>query len=622
MTQGPILDLDIAGAMENPLNVPLMRNEAGSSTSAAAVPRDTGAAAVDAVGHADTDPKTPAHEQNRPFMHEATAAESAQVLETISAAAATEQAALLPPPLTKEEGKEAKKTETPQELPQSGILSTIEHILDWLPFMMVQGLVTSHGPVVALGCGTVAATFVIIYSWIKANCRATETTGSTSSFSLSSQKADGVAPAWHPKTLDVGQLVLFAALWILAWATEHNELDGKLLVLWFNPVTTGGMALIMLASILRGKPFILSAAESKMPLGMFKKLSTRRFFLQKITEMAYFWVKILATMTILISIQPILVCVMYGGDVDKDQNGQMAALGGLLSLCQVPILFYGLYVSSGMQRKRKAAKKRVKEVKQKGFGKERVKMYKDFQCDFMNAAGHRIRSLYAEADLNDAGVVLTDAFRNDAMIFIDIDRQDMRLNWFQTVGRIASEFNMVFGCFDGDGKSEGKGQCAGVTASNTENGGGNVSLTGPRCVATCLPVLSESQEEMDVFNTMEAWMEYGFEMDMVDFQVPDDDTFQAFELRKKPKHGLTKKPYIYVQLLGTDSAFKGCGYGRSLLKHITEVADNKHLPLVLETQNAENVSMYERYDFKVVDRVNERKEYVLMVRQPRKGVDP
>ena len=137
----------------------------------------------------------------------------------------------------------------------------------------------------------------------------------------------------------------------------------------------------------------------------------------------------------------------------------------------------------------------------------------------------------------------------------------------------------------------------------------------------CVPVQSHSQEEIDVFTTYQAWLEHGFQPPMsspTDFPLPDDDMVELGEMKRRPANCLTKRSHIYVHYFGADPSYKGHGYGRSLLQFIIEMSETRNMPLVLETTTYFNISQYERYGFQVVDRVEARSEFVLMVRETTK----
>jgi len=64
-----------------------------------------------------------------------------------------------------------------------------------------------------------------------------------------------------------------------------------------------------------------------------------------------------------------------------------------------------------------------------------------------------------------------------------------------------------------------------------------------------------------------------------------------------------KEDCWYLPLIGVDPARQGQGLGSALLKHALEIIDRNSLPAFLESSNPRNISLYERYRFEVVGRI-------------------
>lgn len=60
-----------------------------------------------------------------------------------------------------------------------------------------------------------------------------------------------------------------------------------------------------------------------------------------------------------------------------------------------------------------------------------------------------------------------------------------------------------------------------------------------------------------------------------------------------------KGEYLYINILGVNLLNQGKGLGGALLNAIIDEANQKSLPLYLETETEENVRFYEKYGFKV-----------------------
>ncbi len=73
---------------------------------------------------------------------------------------------------------------------------------------------------------------------------------------------------------------------------------------------------------------------------------------------------------------------------------------------------------------------------------------------------------------------------------------------------------------------------------------------------------------------------------------------------EEEKKNLNIDPYIYLFTIGVSREFQGKGFGGKLLRAVIEKADTERKPMYLETQNEKNVSLYEKYGFHVVKKIN------------------
>lgn len=453
-----------------------------------------------------------------------------------------------------------------------GILKGVEKGLDFSPLITVQILKGSHPPLVAMGGGTLAAAIVMVYALFKI---------------CLGFGPPGVA---FPKTLDLGLFLLFGGLWLLALVFQENAYVGRLLVLWFNPVTTGGIATIMWVSVVCGRSFVAEAAQAQLPPRVWQKLASRKWFRDTLDEVAWFWVKILSAMAGLVTVQPLVVTLFYAGSASES----MQTVGTVLQGGQYAVLFYGIVATARDMGKRGRARARARAVRAGGLRADRAMwaLHGEARPVSLQVETYSIQSLASDGDPTRAARVLVGAFRDDDRLDY-LGSEEGKRSWFTSSLLSLSYFNLV------------------LTSSDAPAG-------GPRCVMACVPVLSRDQDELNVFNSNEARLEHGFAVpgaSEADFPLPDDDLFEMSQLKKKRENGLATRRYIYIHTFGTDSSFKGRGYGRILLRYIVEVSEARSMPLVLETTNALSVSQYERYGFRVVDRVVERPEWVLMVRE-------
>ena len=78
------------------------------------------------------------------------------------------------------------------------------------------------------------------------------------------------------------------------------------------------------------------------------------------------------------------------------------------------------------------------------------------------------------------------------------------------------------------------------------------------------------------------------------------DMFTIFELMDKFH---PKEPHWYLPMIGVDPTRQGNGVGSSLMKHSLEICDRDNLIAYLESSNPRNISLYERYGFKVIGEI-------------------
>ncbi len=72
---------------------------------------------------------------------------------------------------------------------------------------------------------------------------------------------------------------------------------------------------------------------------------------------------------------------------------------------------------------------------------------------------------------------------------------------------------------------------------------------------------------------------------------------------EEAKKNLNLGPYIHLLIMGVSQEFQGKGFGGKLLRAIIEKAEIEKLPIYLETQKEENVSLYEKYGFSVKKKI-------------------
>jgi ribosomal protein S18 acetylase RimI-like enzyme len=78
------------------------------------------------------------------------------------------------------------------------------------------------------------------------------------------------------------------------------------------------------------------------------------------------------------------------------------------------------------------------------------------------------------------------------------------------------------------------------------------------------------------------------------------------------------EPHWYLPMIGVDPKEQGRGCGTALLSPVLEYCDRNGLPAYLESTNPRNISLYERFRFKPVGRIQTRTSppIIPMLRQP------
>ena len=70
------------------------------------------------------------------------------------------------------------------------------------------------------------------------------------------------------------------------------------------------------------------------------------------------------------------------------------------------------------------------------------------------------------------------------------------------------------------------------------------------------------------------------------------------------KANMQGRDYIYLVMIGIAPQYQGQGLGGKLLKTLFVESEQTGLPIYLETETEENVSLYQHYGFKVINKVS------------------
>ena len=87
----------------------------------------------------------------------------------------------------------------------------------------------------------------------------------------------------------------------------------------------------------------------------------------------------------------------------------------------------------------------------------------------------------------------------------------------------------------------------------------------------------------------------------------------------KIHHRLVGIPHWHLSPMGVDPEYQGQGYGSKLMRSMLKKLDEENLPCFLETQNKNNVEIYQHYGFHIIDIStipNANLEHWSMIRYP------
>lgn len=82
-----------------------------------------------------------------------------------------------------------------------------------------------------------------------------------------------------------------------------------------------------------------------------------------------------------------------------------------------------------------------------------------------------------------------------------------------------------------------------------------------------------------------------------------DGIGKALERESKIKAKQSKEPMIYLWFIGVNPSDQHKGIGSKLLQDVIAFAEQKKLPIFLETSTLTNLPWYERFGFKIYDRL-------------------
>ncbi len=69
------------------------------------------------------------------------------------------------------------------------------------------------------------------------------------------------------------------------------------------------------------------------------------------------------------------------------------------------------------------------------------------------------------------------------------------------------------------------------------------------------------------------------------------------------KHHMKDRQYIYLMIIGVATEFQGKGFGKQMIQTLIEKSNTEQIPLYLETETDKNVKIYERFGFKLIQKI-------------------
>jgi ribosomal protein S18 acetylase RimI-like enzyme len=78
---------------------------------------------------------------------------------------------------------------------------------------------------------------------------------------------------------------------------------------------------------------------------------------------------------------------------------------------------------------------------------------------------------------------------------------------------------------------------------------------------------------------------------------------EIFAVLEQMAHFHPGEPHWYLPLIGVDPGVQSRGLGSALLRHVLARCDRERVPAYLESTNPRNSSLYERFGFQAIGRI-------------------
>ncbi|MFX0000998.1 MAG: GNAT family N-acetyltransferase [Candidatus Hodarchaeota archaeon] len=127
---------------------------------------------------------------------------------------------------------------------------------------------------------------------------------------------------------------------------------------------------------------------------------------------------------------------------------------------------------------------------------------------------------------------------------------------------------------------------------------GEVYTTSPRLEGIALWQLKDPVEELNKPRSLFTnWLTFRLEIALGEAV---EKIYSIYEIMMSTQFELIPSPHWYFFIIGIDPNFKRKGYASRLIKPMLSRIKREQLPCYLDTNNEENVGLYQHYGFKVL----------------------
>ncbi|MFW9901305.1 MAG: GNAT family N-acetyltransferase [Candidatus Thorarchaeota archaeon] len=129
---------------------------------------------------------------------------------------------------------------------------------------------------------------------------------------------------------------------------------------------------------------------------------------------------------------------------------------------------------------------------------------------------------------------------------------------------------------------------------------GEVYTTSSRLEGIALWQLNDPVEELNKPKSLFTnWLTFRLEVALGEAV---EKVYSVYDIMISTQFELIPSPHWYLFIIGVDPNFKGKGYASRLIKPMLSRIKREQLPCYLDTNNEENIGLYQHYGFKVLKR--------------------